>query len=405
MEGWREHVAALACGNPFLMLGVCFALSGPLLQRLDLDGVGIHLFGDSTTGKTTVLNAGASVWGGSTYLRSWRATANGMEGVAVQYTDTVLILDEIAETSARDLDEVAYFLINGHGKTRANRYGQAKATAKWRVPVLSSGEQSIRARLAAGGIPSKAGQMVRMLDVPVSGKYGIFDELHGFKDGAALADAIGCAAHEHYGHAGPALVEAIIGRDISGLVTTQQNILRQFGELDRQAKRGARVFALAALGGELAAHVGIVPWERTEALEAAVYIFRLWRDAREASSLGAEHWEILRAIREFIERYGESRFSDLNPVPTSEYPLIRDRAGYWEDARGKRIYLFTSGGLHEATKDYDFGRVLQALDDAGALTEIGQDKERAKSRRTPDGKPTKLYHINPEKLELSTPLR
>jgi hypothetical protein len=32
------------------------------------------------TGKTTILEAAASVWGGPNYRRSWRATANGMEG-------------------------------------------------------------------------------------------------------------------------------------------------------------------------------------------------------------------------------------------------------------------------------------------------------------------------------------
>jgi hypothetical protein len=55
--------------------------------------------------------------------------------------------------------------------------------------------------------------------------------------------------------------------------------------------------------------------------------------------------------------------------------------------------------LRKATKDYDFGRVLQALDDAGAFTQKGKGKERAKNRRRPGGQ-TKLYHINPEKLVL-----
>jgi len=103
-----------------------------------------------------------------------------------------------------------------------------------------------------------------------------------------------------------------------------------------------------------------------------------------------------------LPRFGfatcESQFSELNAVP--ERPTIHDRAGYWEqDRNGSRIYLFTGGGLRKATKDYEFGRVLKALDDAKAFSDKGEGGERAKNRRTPDGQ-TKLYHIDPEKLVL-----
>jgi putative DNA primase/helicase len=335
MENWQELVAAQACGNPFLMFCLSFAFCGPLLGRLGFDGVGVHLYGDTTVGKTTVLTAGGSVWGGRGYARSWRSTANGMEGIGVQHSDTLLVLDEIAEINPMEMDEVAYFLINGHGKNRADRHGQAKAAARWRVPVLSSGEQSIRTKLAAGGIPSKAGQRLRILDIPVSGKYGLFDELHEFKDGAAFADALRCAAHQHFGYAGPAFVEAIIKRGVSDLAEGYEDFLKQFGDLDRQQQRGARVFALAALAGELAANARVTPWDKTEAFEAVFYVFKRWQEARDASSLGSEHCEILRAIKDFIERHGESRFSDLNPK--TEGPIIRDRAGYWEQNRDDSI--------------------------------------------------------------------
>jgi putative DNA primase/helicase len=69
------------------------------------------------------------------------------------------------------------------------------------------------------------------------------------------------------------------------------------------------VFALAALAGELASEAGITQWEKTEAFEAAFYVFRRWQEARDGSYLGTEHREILRALRDFIERFGESQFS------------------------------------------------------------------------------------------------
>jgi putative DNA primase/helicase len=61
-----------------------------------------------------------------------------------------------------------------------------------------------------------------------------------------------------------------------------------------------------------------------------------------------------------------------------------------------RLYLFNSGGLHEATKGYDFDRVLRALQDAEALVKTDHKKKTALAR-TPSGN-SRFYWINPEKL-------
>jgi uncharacterized protein (DUF927 family) len=47
------------------------------------DSGGFHLRGASSSGKTTALNAAASVWGDpDNYTRLWRSTVNGLEGLA-----------------------------------------------------------------------------------------------------------------------------------------------------------------------------------------------------------------------------------------------------------------------------------------------------------------------------------
>ena len=75
-----------------------------------------------------------------------------------------------------------------------------------------------------------------------------------------------------------------------------------------------------------------------------------------------------------------------------------NRAGYWEEIGNKKIVLFTSGGVREATQGFDFSRVLRALEEAGALYDTGSDGEKAKKRRLPGGGNAKLYHVDPEKL-------
>src|ERR1700761_2780741 len=146
------------------MLAMSAAMAGPLLGPLNIDGAGLHIYGDSSTGKTTAETAAVSVWGGPQFKRTWRATANGLEGAGTLHSDTLLALDELGEIDPKSLYEAAYALINGMGKTRANRHGEARQATRWRVFLLSTGELTIAARMGAGGIEAKAGQELRILD-------------------------------------------------------------------------------------------------------------------------------------------------------------------------------------------------------------------------------------------------
>ena len=112
VERWKIDIAARAIGNPMLTLVLSAAFVGPLLSKCNAESGGIHLVGDSSTGKTTFLEAACSVWGGPNYRRSWRATANGMEGAAAMFNDGLLALDEISECDPREIGAIIYALGN-----------------------------------------------------------------------------------------------------------------------------------------------------------------------------------------------------------------------------------------------------------------------------------------------------
>jgi putative DNA primase/helicase len=120
----------------------------------------------TTEGKTTCVRAGCSVWGGANYMRSWQSTANGIEAAAVLFNDGLLCLDELGQADPWEVSQVIYFLANGQGKQRANRYGAARRIHRWNVIVLSTGEHSIETHLEQKCIQAKAGQSVRLLNVP-----------------------------------------------------------------------------------------------------------------------------------------------------------------------------------------------------------------------------------------------
>lgn len=184
---WRA-MTALCFGNPVLMVSLCTSLAGALLVKVHRDSGGIHWVGDSSIGKTTALCVGASAWGGDDFKRTWRATSNGLEGVAALLSDTCLCLDEINEADPREVGAIVYSLGNGTGKTRATRIGSARSVHRWRLSLLSTGERSITAMMHEGGKQTKAGQLVRLLNIPAARQFGVFDNLHHFVDGREMAD-------------------------------------------------------------------------------------------------------------------------------------------------------------------------------------------------------------------------
>ena len=129
-DEWRDSVAALAVGNTRLVFALSVAFAGALAEIAGEDSGGFHLRGASSCGKSTALKLAASVWGNpSTYVRLWRGTVNGLEGLATLHNDSLLILDEIGQIDPNDAGEAAYLLANGQGKVRASRNGFARSAA------------------------------------------------------------------------------------------------------------------------------------------------------------------------------------------------------------------------------------------------------------------------------------
>lgn len=401
LHGWQQGTAALAVGNPLLVLALCAAFAGPVLARVNLESGGLHLIGDSSTGKTTALESACSVWGGPSYRRSWRTTSNGLEGAAALFNDSLLALDEISECDPRAVGEVVYMLGNGRGKQRAGRTGGARSVSRWRSSVLSTGERSIATTMMEGGHRVKAGQAVRVLDIPAQRTHGAWDCLHQHASGTALSDALKHEAARHYGHAGRAFLEKLT-RDTDNF-SEALDAIKQLPGLqapggEGQASRAAARLAVLALAGELASAYGITGWSAGEATRAAEVGFAAWLTLRGSATGNAEQGQIAERLLGFVDRHGDSRFSDADNEDDPRAAMVRDRAGWWQDGHGGRVYWFTADGLREALKGFDFARALDVLQLAGLIPAPGADGKRARFKRI-NGRGLKLYPVHPEGMQ------
>jgi putative DNA primase/helicase len=398
LEGWRAGIAARAVGNPLLLFAMSASFAGPILVRCNAESGGIHFVGDSSTGKTTALEAACATWGGPGYRRSWRATANGMEGAAALFNDSLLALDEISECDPREVGAIVYALGNGRGKQRASRSGAARGVVRWRCFVISSGERTIATAMAEGGQRAKAGQAVRLLDIPAARTFGAWDDLHGAASAAAFSDDLKRAAAQHHGIAGRAFLEKLTRdprdtREFCALLEGFKALPMFSAEGgEGQPRRAAARFALIGMAGELATEYGVTGWPVGAAMTAAALAFDLWRANRGKGN--DEGRQIVDRVAAFIERHGDSRFSDADANGEAH---VRERAGWWRDSMGERTYLFTADAMREALKGFDFNRGLDALQTAGALPAPGADGERSASLRIA-GQKKRLYQVDPDKL-------
>jgi uncharacterized protein (DUF927 family) len=293
------------------------------------------LVGRSQTGKTTVVRAGGSVWGGGSlngFLRTWRATSNGLEGTAAELCDTLLCLDEIGQVDARDAGEVAYMLANGSGKSRARRDGTRRPPAEWRLLFLSTGEISLADKMAEGGKRPKAGQEVRLADVPAdAGRgLGIFEQLHDFQSPDKLARHLREASERFYGTPARAFLEGLVQIGPDALADSVGRARTEFmAEYVPEGASGqvlsvAGRFALIAAAGTLATVLGILPWPEEEASTAAGFCFKAWLANR--GGAGEMEFETgLAQIRHFLEAHGNSRFQTIGE---GDEIRVINRAGF-----------------------------------------------------------------------------
>jgi uncharacterized protein (DUF927 family) len=426
LAAWQTNVAALCVGNSRLVFAVSSAFAAPLLNITGMESGGVHMRGDSSTGKTTALRAAASVWGGMDYLQRWRATDNGLEALAAQHSDCLLVLDELSQVDPKAAGEVAYMLANGSGKARANRTGGLRDPASWRILFLSSGEAGLAEHMAEAKKKPKAGQEIRLLDIPADAGagFGMFEDLHSYAGGSAFSKALTEAACKHYGTASQPYLEKLVEHHdkIADWIKKAQ---REFAQKNIEDGAGGQVhraglrFALIGAAGELASKWEITGWQPGEAMQAAVTCYKAWL-AQRGGAGNLEELSVLSQVRRFFEAHGESRFSDWDRPASntdSHPPRTIQRAGYRKhnnasDDSGKAIYLDDGGGraMHteyyvlpetfkqEVCAGFDYRTVCKLLVKHGCLMTEGKGFTR--SERLPGGEGSvRCYRITHKLFE------
>lgn len=293
IDTWRNEIAKPCEPYPLLCLGVMLGFTAPLLRLLNIDTCGVHIWGESSSGKTTAARLGASVWGAcskgtnaNNRIVSWNATATGFELQAALHSGSLLVLDEMGEAENKDdIATTIYKLSDGRTKSRGQADLTIRASKTWQLLACSTGERKIQEHI---GITKKlpVGVLMRFLEIPVNtgDGCGVLEGMTNKSERQAFITRLESALSDHYGLACRPYLETLCAQlkqpeALSELKESYQSLVSDFSQGGTsQHARGAKVFAALALGGTLATEQGLTGWQESRAFEVAKLLYGRWRE-------------------------------------------------------------------------------------------------------------------------------
>jgi putative DNA primase/helicase len=280
----------------------------------------------------------------------------------------------------------------------------------WRLLFLSTGEIGLAEHVASAGGRIRAGQEVRMLDIPSDGgcNLGVFENLHGAESARAFADDLQRVSETYYGTAAEALLNALTqspeARDsaVAMVKACQTEFVSNYVPTSShgQVLRAAARFGMVAGVGEYAISIGVLPWPAGEAIRGAKQCFDAWFDARGGGE-ASEELRALAQLRHFIELHGESRFPIIEGAVIGDFNNVGDktilRAGYRKilDDDSTEYWVFREVFEDDMCRGFDYKLVACVLRKQGFL-QVDPKGNYTVTKRLPGfPKPIRVYVIKP----------
>lgn len=398
LEDWQRDIGRYIAHNSRLQLAIGASLAPVLMRPLNIEAGGFHLFGDSRTGKSTLGNLSASVWGKHDgFVSPWRGTGLGFENLANSRNDGLLVLDEINEARASVIEQVAYSVINGRSKIQGAKEGGNRERTQWRVMMFSTGEKTLEGYTQSHGGQWQAGQAARLPSISADAEqgYGVYDTLHDAKKGSLLSEALDEAIKRNYGLIGRAFVQGLIEQE--NAFTDAKALINQFiaqlPETDGQARTVALRFALVFSALVMATRLGVLELDESDIFEQIKKCFDAWLECEGTGK--REDKVIIGYAVDFMQAYAHShRFVNINLLGEFDH-TPHDLAGYKrkaDEAKHDQYFILDKVFRDEICKGYESRKVCKILHDIGWLKKYETTTDnRWKTTVRVRGKLTRLY--------------
>ncbi len=297
LEDWKEKVLKHATGD-MQKLAVWIGLSSCLLSLLNEQGIIYHFYGQSSVGKTALLQLGASVNGnggepgsGESLIESWNTTPNALEMTLEQRNHITALIDELGVYKGPKMGDAIYALANGKGKQRMSGETLKNVEpASWLLNIISSGEISMQERLRDGGEKVQEGMLHRSIDLLVTPEHVRSCADESSEDCGSRIETIKANSAQYYGTAGRAFIEYLVRltndeaetRDyVNELHEWVRKTLLAYCEergyqLNTVQERLLKRFAVPGTAAFMAYDSGILEWGEDEIFATLITAFDIW---------------------------------------------------------------------------------------------------------------------------------
>jgi putative DNA primase/helicase len=205
LAGWQALAREQILGRPWLELALVLGLSAPLVglisRRTYFDSLFVHIYGTSSTGKTTAARVAVSPWGypdtaGNGLIKTWNGSDVSILSKLRQNNGMAIALDEASVQNAeRSFTSIIYQIALGRDKDRLDQSGRITETGEWDTTVISTAEHSLFDRCRPN-----PGLRVRLIELGNK----------QWTQSADHANALTEGLLQHYGLAGVAFVERLL---------------------------------------------------------------------------------------------------------------------------------------------------------------------------------------------------
>ncbi|MCE9780241.1 DUF927 domain-containing protein [Shewanella algae] len=393
LSQWQSQVGALCVGNPLMIFVVGVALSAPLLHPAAVENGIFHLVGPSSTGKTSLLELAASVYSDRSFVRSWISTANGLAAVAAEQHDMMLGLDEIGLARPEDVDIATYHIVAGTSKLRATESGGLAKPSHWRTLALSTGEVWLSEVFESLGKRPKAGQQIRLVEIPVFGQFGAFDVLHRFQRPQLFVDHVKSQTSRYYGSLFPEWMNLLTSTyELAHYTKSEiQRLVDQWrtSSMSSQVIRVLQRFALVATALALASRNYLVPWDEEESIDSVKQVLGQWLAAR-GHVMNTEEHQVLARLKVLLPKWEKA----LSPMGQQNTASL---LGYSRDVNGERQWLIDkSQFLRQLEMPGQYMREVMPLLQRGWLTT--NEPERATLKLMVNGRSRRFFALLPDRI-------
>lgn len=343
---FRDGYGLLVCQQPRMLVVLLFALAAVLAPEFDVLLVALLLVGQSSIGKSIIQSAASLLVSGKDKLRQLNATPQGLiEFIQAQGAQAVYLDDTHGAKVCEALCDA--IMASGNGAESRLRSGHALLTvpeAPIRGALVLSAEASLADTVRSGRGTLRSGLYARVLEVH-PGAHGMFDDLCGHEDSAALASHVKEQAHEFAGVVGTAFFEKVAYNWDTVWTQWPKNrervnsaILEASGmeKVDGVMHRLTQAMTFVGFVGAIAANYGVLPLKRRDVFNALGLLLR-----EQSRRLHGARTPVQQAVIEAVQLFIQTNPAKFLPIEQAgDAVQVNGLAGFSSRGKSGLLYLF-----------------------------------------------------------------